>query len=192
MKLRFTNFELSHSNKQLIEQLNLELDFQKLYIKGKNGVGKTSLLNAISGTFKYKGKLVFSPSVKKIIHINQEVRLIPEHSIRDNILILCRKEYKQVETMYLNEYQMLTPKTKVNVLSGGQKQLLNFLIAYYNTADLLLIDEPLNNLDNSKVKLVKRLIKEDDRPQIITSHVDIEMEAKVIVIKEKEIVAYES
>lgn len=161
---------------------------------GRNGHGKTSIFKAISGELKHSsgtirvGASIINGPIQKvlpdvsIVHQYVQDDLIPEISIKRNIQIrqlLCnnshiRKKTKlrewaqNINTNLANylDFTDFTPTTEtlVSELSGGQRQLLNILIALIfehsekNPCKLLLLDEHLTSLDVIVQKRVMDLI----------------------------------
>lgn len=184
MHIQITNLNLNYDNKIIFKNAELDIDFDRLYICGKNGTGKTSLLKCISKKQRYKGTITFFPKQKKRTIVGQHNILLEDLNVSDNVLLLNSRCKKIIFEEFFNEYPMVNKKHKIKKLSGGQKQLLNFLIAFYIKSDILLVDEPLNNLDKNKVTFIKEKLINDDRPQIIVSHFELGLEGKKIHIED--------
>ena len=171
---------------------NLTLSFyrQKVnVIVGYSGCGKTSILNAISGKLLYDGEIYLdgknikdiSVQERNMSYVDQSIVLYPHFTIYDNIayplklLKLPREEIdirvreiaKAVDIDFL-----LTRKPKY--LSIGQQQRVAIARAFVKRPDIILMDEPLSNLDKDTAHeirlLIQSLLKEYKTTCIYVSH----------------------
>ncbi|MGF1909695.1 energy-coupling factor ABC transporter ATP-binding protein [Vibrio kasasachensis] len=162
-----------------------------IYLRGDNGVGKTTLLKIISGLLK--------PSTGRVIAPNDNViqRLLPR-SGRRNVVYLHQSPYLFDGTVYQNvaygiRYQKMSKQDKrakvinalrrvgletladehISVLSGGEKQRVAMARAWILTPSILLMDEPSASLDQESidrlVSLAKDLLKKGSSI-VVTSH----------------------
>ena len=138
---------------------------ERIELKGKNGSGKTTLLKMIRGEIKKsKGKLEVRTG--KIGSLDQDISIL-------NNAINILENIKNVSGGKLTEHELrirlgrfLFYKNdvfkKAGVLSGGEKMRagLACLLSSYVTPDLIILDEPTNNLDlESVVELTNGLNK---------------------------------
>lgn len=211
--------------------LNIESGHFVTFI-GRNGHGKTSIFNAISGELKYVtgtvkvGTTLINSSIHKLLEgvgiVHQYVQddLIKEYSILKNIQIrqLFSVDSKIREDANKKEWvakinarlaDFLTSKdfkptndTLVEELSGGQRQLLNVLIAleFEHSSNvgcrLLMLDEHLTSLDVIIQRKVMQLITSiisgmSFRPTILMITHDfqyaLEFSDEICIVKEGEI-----
>lgn len=115
---------------------------------GANGVGKSTVIRAIMGTAR-----IFSGAIHKnahIIHQAQHPVQLKQMPIRgDELLRLCG-----VKTDNLPQrLQTLLPQ-RLDKLSGGQLQLLQIWACLGSGADIIILDEPTNNLDPESITIV--------------------------------------
>lgn len=146
----------------------------KIGIIGKNGKGKSTLLNLIAGELKAtQGEITSHPSLLKG-HLGQTN--VNRLSIGNNII----QEIQSVNTdmpqtairnicgslMFEGE----TALKKISVLSGGEKNrvLLGKILA--NPTNLLLLDEPTNHLDMESIEILTDEIKEYPGAALIVTH----------------------
>lgn len=140
--MQFTKNKISIKDNILIENIKLDDRFFKTnglkVISGKNAVGKTTLLNELF--FHIVGK-------KKVIYITQQLdQLMQNMSVIDNILLGLSHEDKLRDTLKLNNHLgLLDLKTKN--LSGGQKRLIYLYRCIMGEYDIIMLDEPSNDLD---------------------------------------------
>lgn len=143
-------------------------------IKGVNGTGKSTLLTYIYKSYQNQ---------YRIFYLTQE--LIQFHNITIKGLIsLIGTAYKYTDSPY-EIMQFLNVEINANrkfkQLSGGEQQKLMIAIAYCCDVDLLLLDEPFNNLDQKAINLVNELIANYQVPQLIVSHIDLPTEFEVML-----------
>ncbi|MDO6856212.1 ATP-binding cassette domain-containing protein [Mesomycoplasma ovipneumoniae] len=159
--IKIENLTKKIDNKTIFDNLNLDIPSKKItFIIGKSGIGKTTLINLITGfTKKDSGKISFfdenGSEIKKplVDVVFQDFNLITNISSENNILIannvinrlLDSKELEQQSKHVSIETQQL--KQKVNNLSGGEKQRIAILRSLSRDSDFILLDEPTGNLD---------------------------------------------
>lgn len=138
---------------------------ERAVILGASGCGKTTLLKAISGyhpiakgTITFNGDQIKDPTQKlvpghdQIKLVNQDFKLDDYHTVEENIrhkLLQFDKEYLNFrvdELLKLTELVNHKDSKAIN-LSGGQKQRLAIARALADEPELLLLDEPFNQLD---------------------------------------------
>ena len=159
-------------DKKIFENINLSLAPGNITIlKGKNGSGKTTLLKALLniiepsfGSIYWKGKLLkknlydFYNNVTYIADTTSSLRKL---SIKDNINI-----WKKFFVSKINDAQIETAlKTlkldnylnkKVVELSFGETKKLEFLRLIIENKNVWILDEPLSNLDEDSIELIKQ------------------------------------
>ena len=156
---------------------------------GFSGCGKTSILNAISGAILFDGEIFFDDkdildiAVQKrnISYVNQQIVLYPHLTVYDNIaypLKLLKLPRDQIdirvkELAYELEIDYLLTR-KPKYLSIGQQQRVAIARAFAKKPDIVLMDEPLSNLDketSDEIKnYIKSLLKETNATCIYVSH----------------------
>ena len=162
--------------KKIFENINLSISSGCITIlKGKNGSGKTTLLKAIlniiepsAGSIYWKGKLL----KKNLYDFYNHVTYIPDTTsslkkltIEDNINI-----WKRFFTSNINNEQIETAlKTlkldnylnkKVGTLSFGETKKLEFLRLIIENKNVWILDEPLSNLDEDSIELMKQTFED--------------------------------
>ena len=141
---------------------------------GQNGSGKTMLLRAISGLInldsgsifidgeKLHDKIEFPPETGIVI---ENMELLPECSAKRNIQMLAKIKNiaDEKDIIFSLERVGLDPDSdkKVKKFSLGMKQRLNIAQAIFEKPDLILLDEPMNALDEDGVNLIYKVLKEE-------------------------------
>lgn len=197
VKMELSNICLKLANKNILQNVNLKIEKNKIYsFIGKSGSGKTSLLNIMnflykptSGTIAYNNENIDCDDNEKIeklrnqeiAYFQQELSFIEDISIWQNFM--CFASIKGIE---LNESDIKKLADKlgiekllqenVSVLSGGERQRAAFLKLLFLPSQLVLIDEPTNNLDKENIDIILdsiRLLKEKGKTIIIVSHSEV-------------------
>ncbi len=147
-------------------------------IVGKSGSGKSTLLHLLGGLDTPTAGSVFyddvnlsqlkdTPSARfRRVHIGfvfQEYHLIPELTVRENIIYPALLAKKKVDEDYLGQLiSTLELDDRVthlpSQLSGGQQQRTAVARAFINQPEVVLCDEPTGNLDSHSGKAVMEMI----------------------------------
>jgi len=176
-----------------IENLNYEIDSQQILnnitfrlgpgdrigLVGPNGAGKTTLLRLILGqllpTF---GKVKLGKTVVPAI-LSQEVLELDEFGDQRIFELIAREKKtftvnkKEVGISQLIEqlgFTSLQLQTPVSDLSGGQKRRLQLLRLLFGEPNLLILDEPTNDLDTDMLAQVEDLLDSWPGTLIVVSH----------------------
>jgi len=159
----------------LFENINFDMMHGKtLAIIGKNGKGKSTLLNLIAGEFEArKGTLEFHPSTT-FAHFGQTniERLNTSMTILDEIAN-ARRDIGAAEVRAIAGRMMFggdSAKKRISVLSGGERSrvMLGKIIA--TPANLLFLDEPTNHLDMQSIDALCDAIENFKGSTMIVTH----------------------
>lgn len=161
-----------YGNNTVIPDLNLEIGDGELFtLLGPSGCGKTTLLRMIAGFNSIEGGDIFfnekrindmDPSKRNIGMVFQNYAIFPNLSVRDNVAFglknrkVDKAEIKKRTDEFLNLMQIMQYADRMpNQLSGGQQQRIALARALVISPDVLLMDEPLSNLD-AKLRIEMR------------------------------------
>lgn len=171
------NLTISYSDKKVFDCFNLSFEKGKVTaILGSSGVGKTTLLRAISSLVDYDGQII---GAGKISYMFQEARLIPTLTVKDNLLYALNDEQKFSKLEDLNKLIQMVglcgeEDSFPDELSGGMESRVSLIRAFLVDSDTLLMDEPLRSLDLvTKQKILfdmKTILAEYPRTVILVSH----------------------
>ncbi|WP_343697208.1 ribosomal protection-like ABC-F family protein [Flavobacterium sp.] len=178
-KILFTATEINHDfgNQSLWKNtLNFQiLSGDRIALKGINGSGKTTLIKIIMGELQPKTGTIYKAD-SKIIYIDQDYSLI-ENQI---------SVYEQTQKFNASGLQEHDIKMKLNkflfsqndwnkpcsALSGGEKMRLMLCCLTINNhaPDIIILDEPTNNLDIQNIEILTAAINEYTGTLIVVSH----------------------
>lgn len=210
MKMEIKDLTKKFGDKVVLNHISIQMESGKIYgFVGRNGSGKTMLMKHILGFVyptegavyiegKQIGKELAAPeSVGAII---ENPGFLPDYSGYKNLKLLAmikgkigKKEIKEaMELVGLDADSRL----HVKKYSLGMKQRLGLAQALMENPDLLLLDEPMNGLDNDGVREIRKVLleqKEQGKLIIIASHnnEDIEVLCDEIYYFDKGIVSSE-
>tara|TARA_Y100001970_G_C13970540_1_gene717953 strand:+ start:60 stop:665 length:606 start_codon:yes stop_codon:yes gene_type:complete len=163
-------------NKKIFENVNLSVVSGNIIIlKGRNGSGKTTLIKAILniiepsvGSIYWKGKLLkknLYDFYNNITYIADKTSSLKKLTVKDNIniwkkIFLSNIKNSQIEialkTLKLDKYL----NQKVGTLSLGETKKLEFLRLIIENKNLWVLDEPLSNLDDDSIELMKQTFED--------------------------------
>lgn len=193
MKIEIKNVWKKIGKTEVLKDINLEFNGGKIYgLKGKNGSGKTMLMRAICGLITVtKGEIIVNGKRlgKDISFPNSIGVLIENPSFIDNFSgyrnlkaladinhIIGEEEIKNVIKLV-----GLDPnnKKKFKTYSLGMKQRLGIAAAIMEKPEIILLDEPINALDEKGVKEIREILlslRSQERIIIVACHDKEELE----------------
>lgn len=188
-KIEFKNVSFSFGNNSIISNKNLIFRENGLYLlKGKSGSGKTTSMNLLMNYYNVTGGqiLLNDTPIEKIKNINELVTVMRQDSVlfqdtlRNNLTM-----YSDMPDQVLRELlakvgfagkesnidlDMMLDEAGGN-LSGGEKRRIAFIRAILRNTPILILDEPLANLDDATADLIESLMFTiKDRIIIVISH----------------------
>ena len=149
----------------------------RIGVVGANGSGKTTLLRLLTGALEPdEGKVTLAKSLAGVLIDQQRSLLSPEKSLRDVLAdggdwIDVRGVRKHVQG-YLKDF-LFEPgliDAKVGTLSGGEQSRLLLAREFARKSNLLVLDEPTNDLDLETLDLLQEVIADYDGTVLIVSH----------------------
>lgn len=208
MKLIAKKVTKKFKDRIVLDSIDLELEGPKVYgLRGKNGAGKTMLLRSFCGLILLdEGEISINDRIlNRDFSFPEEVGIliegpgyIEEFSGFDNLKLIAeiKKKIGEKEIREMMIYFDLDPEDNrpVKKYSLGMKQKLGLCMAFMEKPKLILLDEPLNALDEQAAKKLLELIlfrKEEGALIIIASHDREELDYlsdEVILMKEGRIV----
>ncbi|MCB2358074.1 ABC transporter ATP-binding protein [Clostridium estertheticum] len=196
--IKFENVAFKYKNniKNVLNNINFEIiKGEKVLIKGENGSGKSTIIKLLLG--------LYNPVEGRMLCNNIDMSMINTKSLRERIGIVSqsiflfkgtvlanilygqtKKKLKDVEELIkklgLQEYINRLPKgldteiTQNNSgISGGQAQVIAFIRVILSNKDVIILDEPISNVDVETRDLILGILrdKDFDGTLIVVSHV---------------------
>ena len=185
-------FAASKKNKVNDVSLTIKKEGEIVCLLGPSGIGKTTILRTIaglqnlqSGKIKLKGKTISSenynlePEKRNIALCFQDNSLFPHYNVIDNINIGVKRnknlkfrysDNDLIKILHLEELKEKYP----HEISAGEAQRVSLARSLMSKPDLLLLDEPFSNIDQSLKdelqKRIKDLLKELNITTIVVTH----------------------
>ena len=151
---------------------------EKIGIIGKNGTGKSTFLNLITGKDKeYKGSISTGSTVKfgyynqKGLSFRNDMKVID--IVKDIAEVVQTKEGSKITASQMLTHFQFDPKkqhTQVELLSGGEKKRLYLVTVLMENPNFLILDEPTNDLDLETLTALENYLLEFNGCVVIVSH----------------------
>ncbi len=163
---------ISYSKKEIFTDLTFNLQRGELIaLVGKNGVGKSTLMNVISGKQDIDQGEVWSPEGLQLSYFNQDFHFIDEDQTIENELSKLFKDENEYYKIDIFCENLFLDKTKnINTLSGGQKRRVGLIKSLIVESDILLLDEPTNHLDLESIVWLENYLKSYNGAILCVSH----------------------
>ena len=178
MICNIANVSKKINDNKILDNINLTINEKDIIgIVGHNGSGKTMLLRAICGLILVdEGKIEYADNTSFGVII-EDPGFMNEYSAYENLEYLAsinnkidkKKIYDTLESVGLKGRE----NKKVKTFSLGMKKKLGIAQAIMENQNLLLLDEPLNALDDESSKDIQNLLKkycDDNKAIVIVSH----------------------
>jgi cell division transport system ATP-binding protein len=199
------NLNILQKNKLILSNVNLSINKGEfVYLIGKTGIGKSSLLRILYADLKIKkdegeahilGINLNKIKEKKIPYLRrklgivfQDFKLLADRSIEKNLIFVLKatdwkdsSEIKNRIEEVLNMVKLEDVKNKFpHELSGGEQQRIAIARALLNKPELILADEPTGNLDPATSIEIMQVLKDihDSGTTIIVATHDYEIISK--------------
>ncbi|MGL5316506.1 MAG: ABC transporter ATP-binding protein [Peptostreptococcaceae bacterium] len=192
--IQIENLRKVYDNKyEALKSINLEINEGELVcLLGPSGCGKTTILNLIaglldptSGDIKFDSESIIDkhPKDRNIGLVFQNYALYPHMTVLENVmfpLVVGKKKRPKKEAIEIaKKYMKVTSieelaDKKPGEMSGGQQQRVAITRALVQNPKILLLDEPLSNLDaRLRLKIreeIRRLVKEIGITTVFVTH----------------------
>ncbi|NHN85399.1 ATP-binding cassette domain-containing protein [Acetobacter musti] len=169
----------SWGDRPIVKDLDLRiLRGDRMGVVGANGAGKTTLLRLLTGIdTPDSGTVTLGPSVAMVTLDQQRRSLDPEKTLADTLtggggdMVQVGDEKRHV-IGYMKDF-LFRPeqaRTPVGRLSGGERGRLMLACALARPSNLLVLDEPTNDLDLETLDLLQEMLASYDGTVLIVSH----------------------
>lgn len=179
--LELENVCKSYDDKTLLKDFSYTFKRgEKIGIVGRNGVGKSTLLNMIMGSVKPdKGKIRQGETILFGYYSQDGIQLKEDHRVIDVVKDIA--EYVEIGkgkgkwlpvSQFLNHFNFPGPKQHsfVSKLSGGEKRRLYLLTILVKNPNFLILDEPTNDLDIVTLNILEDFLREFEGCILMVTH----------------------
>src|SRR2546423_27951 len=189
MRVSIQNLTKKFGDTLAVKSVSLEIDHQELFfLLGPSGCGKTTLLRLIAGFYQPDaGRILFGekpmngvpPHRRNTGMVFQNYALWPHMTVAENVaygldvrgVSATEKKQRVAETLAIVQMEKYADRTP-NQLSGGQQQRVALARALVIRPDVLLLDEPLSNLDaRLRLEMREEIRRIHGQTKITTSYV---------------------
>ena len=188
MSLQLHNVTKQFGHHTAVDHLSLTIQENDMFgFLGANGAGKTTtfrmilgLIDASSGSIDWNGKPIDYSTSRFIGYLPEERGLYPKMKVKEQIIYLARlrgmnKQEASAElAKWLDRFKIPEyADKKVEELSKGNQQKIQFIASVIHQPKLLILDEPFSGLDPVNVELLKDAvidIKENGATIVFSSH----------------------
>lgn len=208
--LKVSNITKYYGDFKAVDNLSFTVNKGEIFgLLGVNGAGKTTtfrmimnLISPTSGKITFNGKKIDYDVTDKIGFLTEERSLLTKLTVKEQILfygalksldedVILKRLDNLLKRFGIDEYK----DRKINTLSKGNQQKVQFISAIINEPELLILDEPFSGLDPINIELFKSVIlelKEKGTSIIFSSHrmdhVELFCEKLVILVKGKSVI----
>lgn len=199
MKLEIKNLSKKFKDVYVLKDINLTFESGKIYgFTGRNGSGKSVLLKIICGFYTPTSGEVLLDNYNYILNndfpkstrcLIEKPNFLPDLTGYENLKLLASIENKIGDKEIMNTIEKLNLKEEINKkyskYSLGTKQKLGIAQVLMEDPKLIVLDEPLNCIENDTAKEVRKILNEEkkkDKIIIVASHIkeDIDTLADVV------------
>ncbi|HAP02026.1 MAG TPA: energy-dependent translational throttle protein EttA [Bacteroidetes bacterium] len=176
--IEFENVSKSFGDKLLYENLSFKLPQNGIVgIIGPNGAGKTTLFRMILGEQKPDSGAIRIGETVKISYVDQQhAEIDPEKTVYQQVSggteYIEFGKMKIVSRAYVGKFNFngQDQEKKIKVLSGGERNRLHLALTLRQEANVLLLDEPNNDLDVNTMRALEEALEDFAGCAVIISH----------------------
>lgn len=173
--LNIKNVSKVYSGNTALNNVSIDIPTQSIFgLLGPNGAGKTSLIRIINqitgpdtGEVLFQGQKLSAKHIEKIGYLPEERGLYKKMGVGEQAMYLgqlkglSKAEAKKRLTFWFEKFEMQTWwKKKVEELSKGMQQKVQFIVTVLHEPELLILDEPFSGFDPINAQLIKNEILE--------------------------------
>ncbi len=150
----------------------------RLGLVGPNGVGKTTLVNLLTGSLEPdSGTVKLGANIEMLVIDQKRTKLDPAATVKDTLTgggtdVVSVGDSRKHVMAYMKDFLFLPEqaRTAVSRLSGGERGRLMMAMNLRHPSNLLVLDEPTNDLDLETLDLLQEMIADYEGTVIVVSH----------------------
>lgn len=173
--LNIKDVSKNYSTNKALNNVSIDIPRQSIFgLLGPNGAGKTSLIRIINqitgpdtGSIIFNGEKLTQKHIEKIGYLPEERGLYKKMAVGEQTLYLARlkglskEEAKKRLLYWFEKFEMQGWwKKKIEELSKGMQQKVQFIVTVLHEPELLILDEPFSGFDPINAQLIKNEILE--------------------------------
>ena len=166
------------NGKTVINKLDLlVMRGDRIALVGPNGVGKSTLIKLLLGDYKHdSGEIKRGTNIEVAYFDQHRIALDLEATVQDNVAEGKQEITQNGKTRHVLSYlqDFLFPparaRTPVKALSGGEKNRLLLAKLFARPSNLLILDEPTNDLDVETLELLEDILQQYQGTVLLVSH----------------------
>ncbi|MBK7817255.1 MAG: ATP-binding cassette domain-containing protein [Sphingobacteriaceae bacterium] len=173
--LNIKDVSKNYSSNKALNNVSIDIPRQSIFgLLGPNGAGKTSLIRIINqitgpdtGGIIFNGEKLSQKHIEKIGYLPEERGLYKKMAVGEQTLYLARlkglskEEAKKRLLYWFEKFEMQGWwKKKIEELSKGMQQKVQFIVTVLHEPELLILDEPFSGFDPINAQLIKNEILE--------------------------------
>ena len=170
MLIEIKNLNKTYVNHQALKNININIPKQSIFgLLGPNGAGKTSLIRILtqitqadSGTILFDGEILKEKHLYEIGYLPEERGLYKKMQVGEQLLYfaelkgLSKAESRKKVKYWVDKFEIKDwLNKKVEELSKGMQQKIQFIASVIHQPKLIILDEPFSGLDPVNANLIK-------------------------------------
>jgi ABC-2 type transport system ATP-binding protein len=159
-----------YANHTALDQVSFDVPKGCIFgLLGPNGAGKTSLIRIINqitapdeGQILFNGNLLTKDHIRQIGYLPEERGLYKKMTVYDQLIYFARlrgmdtSAAKKTINEWLEKFEATTwKKKKIEELSKGMQQKIQFIVTVMHSPDFIILDEPFTGFDPKNTQLIK-------------------------------------
>jgi ABC-2 type transport system ATP-binding protein len=168
--LQIQNVSKFYANHTALNNVSFDVPKGKIFgLLGPNGAGKTSLIRIINqitapdeGQILFNGEVLNNEHIKNIGYLPEERGLYKKMNVFDQLIYFARlrglnkHDAKITIDTWLEKFEASTwKKKKIEELSKGMQQKIQFIVTVLHKPDFIILDEPFTGFDPKNTQLIK-------------------------------------
>ena len=168
--IQIQNVSKFYANHTALDKVSFDVPKGKIFgLLGPNGAGKTSLIRIINqitapdeGTILFNGEQLNKEHIKRIGYLPEERGLYKKMGVYDQLMYFAKlrgmnaSDAKVTINEWLEKFEASTwKKKKIEELSKGMQQKIQFIVTVMHNPDFIILDEPFTGFDPKNTQLIK-------------------------------------